>query len=279
MRSAEGPILSANTWSHLAATYDGTALRLFVNGAQAATTTVSGAIVSSNGVLQIGGNRLLGTFFQGRIDEVRIYNRALSAAEIQRDMNVAIGATGVPPDAPQSLTAVVTGTSVTLNWIPPTTGGVPGSYGVEVSLAAGGLPVAAFPVAETSLTVPNVPHGVYYARVRALNDDGQSAPSNEILVGVPEGTCASAPNAPQALTATVVGPVVTLNWSPPAGGCQATHYVIEARSLSGAAISADVGMRTTLTVSAPPGTYFVRVIAVNTFGVSSVSNEVVVTVE
>jgi hypothetical protein len=38
-------------------------------------------------VLRIGGNSLWGEYFEGRIDEVRIYNRALAATEIQADMN------------------------------------------------------------------------------------------------------------------------------------------------------------------------------------------------
>jgi hypothetical protein len=80
----------ANTWTHLSATYDGTTLRLYVNGAQVGTRAVSGAMVTSTGVLRIGGNSLWGEFFAGRIDEVRIYNRALTAAQIQSDMNAAI---------------------------------------------------------------------------------------------------------------------------------------------------------------------------------------------
>jgi hypothetical protein len=82
-------------WTHLAGTYDGTTLRLFVNGVQAGSTPISGAIATSAGVLRIGGNSLWGEFFQGRIDEVRIYNRALSAAEIQTDMVTPVG--GAPP--------------------------------------------------------------------------------------------------------------------------------------------------------------------------------------
>jgi hypothetical protein len=70
----------------VAGTYDGTTLRLFINGGQVASVAVSGAIPSSAGVLRIGGNSLWGEFFQGRIDEVRIYNRALSASEIQTNM-------------------------------------------------------------------------------------------------------------------------------------------------------------------------------------------------
>jgi hypothetical protein len=76
----------ANAWTHLAATHDGTTLRLYVNGVQVGSRAVSGALLTSTGVLRIGGNSIWGEFFQGRIDELRIYNRALSAAEIQADM-------------------------------------------------------------------------------------------------------------------------------------------------------------------------------------------------
>jgi hydrogenase maturation factor HypE len=79
--------LALNTWTHLAATYDGTTVRLFVNGVQAGTRAVSGSLAASTGALRIGGNAVWGEYFSGRIDEVRIYNRALSAAEIQADMN------------------------------------------------------------------------------------------------------------------------------------------------------------------------------------------------
>jgi hypothetical protein len=89
-RTAEASVLPVNTWTHLAATYDGTAVKLYVNGVQAASAAQSGAIAVSNGMLRIGGNSLWGEYFQGTIDEVRIYNRALAPAEIQADMNTVV---------------------------------------------------------------------------------------------------------------------------------------------------------------------------------------------
>jgi hypothetical protein len=82
--------LPVNTWSHVAGTYDGTTLRLYVNGTQVTSKAVTGSIVSSTGPLRIGGNSIWGEYFRGRIDEVRIYNRALSAPEIQADMGTPI---------------------------------------------------------------------------------------------------------------------------------------------------------------------------------------------
>jgi hypothetical protein len=79
--------LTANTWAYLAATYDGATMRLYVNGVQVASRAQTGAIATSTNPLQIGGDSIYGQYFAGRIDEVRIYNRALSAAQIQSDMN------------------------------------------------------------------------------------------------------------------------------------------------------------------------------------------------
>src|SRR6185503_10554648 len=78
----------ANTWTHLATTYDGATLRMFVNGTQVASKAQTGNIGPSTGALRIGGNAIFsGEYFSGRIDEVRVYSRALTAGEIQTDMN------------------------------------------------------------------------------------------------------------------------------------------------------------------------------------------------
>ena len=80
-----------NTWTHLALTYNNSSLIFYVNGNSVRSVATSGALLTSTGVLRIGGNSVWGEFFQGRIDEVRIYNRALTRAEIQADMKAPIG--------------------------------------------------------------------------------------------------------------------------------------------------------------------------------------------
>ena len=91
--------LVPNTWTHLAATYDGTTLRLYVNGVQVSSAAVTGNIPTSAYPLQIGGDNLHGQFFAGQIDDVRVYNVARTPAQIQSDMNTRITvlpASGVP---------------------------------------------------------------------------------------------------------------------------------------------------------------------------------------
>jgi chitodextrinase len=90
--SVRGPAsLPLNAWTHVAVTYDGAVLALYVSGTLVASGAASGSITTTTGALRIGGNGVWGEYFQGLIDEVRIYNRALTAGEIQTDMNTPIG--------------------------------------------------------------------------------------------------------------------------------------------------------------------------------------------
>ena len=95
LQDVYGPAgLPLNTWSHVATTWDGATLRMFVNGVQVASKAVSGPLLTSTQPLRIGGNSTWGEYFAGKIDEVRIYNRALSATEVQSDMNTPITSPG-----------------------------------------------------------------------------------------------------------------------------------------------------------------------------------------
>jgi len=79
--------LAINTWTHLAATYDGAIMRMYVNGVQVASGARSGPLAPSTHPLQIGGDSIYGQYFAGLIDDVRVYNVALTPAQIQADMN------------------------------------------------------------------------------------------------------------------------------------------------------------------------------------------------
>ena len=100
-----------NAWAYLATTYDGTTLRIFVNGVEASNKVIGGNIIASTGALRIGGDSIW-RFYSGLIDEIRIYNRALSAAEIQTDMNSPVGAAPDTTPPTVSMTAPAGGVTV-----------------------------------------------------------------------------------------------------------------------------------------------------------------------
>src|SRR6476469_5012354 len=81
-------------WTHLAVTYDCAKIRLYVNGDLAGTETVDDGPEASSGPLRVGCDEDNGEF-AGRIDEVRIYNRALSPGEVAADK-------GAPLQTPQA---------------------------------------------------------------------------------------------------------------------------------------------------------------------------------
>ena len=85
--------LPLSVWSHLAFTDDGTTMRLYVNGVQVAMRTDPAVPVLDALPLWIGGTSW-GEYFHGVIDDVRIYNRALTAAEVAADMNAPVGGAG-----------------------------------------------------------------------------------------------------------------------------------------------------------------------------------------
>lgn len=86
--------LVLNQWQHIAATYDGTTMKLYRNGVEVATKAQTGAIALSTNPLEIGRSPQSTTrYFTGRIDEARVFNVALNAATIQSWYNKTINNT------------------------------------------------------------------------------------------------------------------------------------------------------------------------------------------
>src|SRR4029450_3763409 len=143
-RDAEGTAqLPVNTWTHLATTYNGNVLALYVNGVQAGQLIIAGPIVPSTSALKIGGNSVWGEWFQGEIDEVRIYNRALTASEITGDMNTSISAPDPQaPSSPGTLTASGGLGQIGLSWGAATDNVGVARYNLHRGTSAGFTPSA-----------------------------------------------------------------------------------------------------------------------------------------
>ena len=108
--------LPLNTWYHAAATYDGTTMRLYLNGTEVGSVAKSGSISRGrNSSVDLGRSPDGSNYLRGAIDDVRIYSSALTAAEVAALAGVAAPTTPTPTNQPPSvsLTAPTSGATFT----------------------------------------------------------------------------------------------------------------------------------------------------------------------
>jgi len=79
------PEVADGNWHHIVGTYDGSNLKMYFDSVLKQTTPYSGTIDVASGIARIGGyiGSTTDYLVKGLIDEVRIYNRALSADEVK----------------------------------------------------------------------------------------------------------------------------------------------------------------------------------------------------
>jgi surface antigen len=141
--------------------------------------TASGAsnVFAQNVGLATSGSGFLpnGTYFI-RVTAINALGSATS-----NEIAITIGSSLVPPGPPSKFRTFVSGATLSLSWDAPTTGGPPTTYVIEAGSFIGANNLANFSTGSTatSFVASNVPAGTYYARVRAKNGSGTSAPSNE----------------------------------------------------------------------------------------------------
>lgn len=79
--------ITLNQWTHIAGSFDGTTMKLYVNGVLVGQKALTFTITDNGENFRIGeGSRFTGRTFKGRIKDVRIWSRALSDAEIAASM-------------------------------------------------------------------------------------------------------------------------------------------------------------------------------------------------
>ena len=202
--------LTANSWAYLSLTYDGTALRLYVNGSLVSTTAKTGTLATSTNQLQIGGDSLYGQYFNGLIDEVRVYNTALSAGQIQTDMAIPIsGGTSdtQPPTQPGTLSAnAASSSTINLSWGASTDNvGVTG-YRIERCQGSGCSnfsQIATTTGSTTTYSDTSLSANTSYSyRVRATDAAGNTSPySNTATTTTPNPADTTPPSQPGTLSA------------------------------------------------------------------------------
>ena len=248
--------VTLNSWVHVAATWageaSGSSITLYVNGVASNGTLISGTgtVGSESGAAQIG-NRASDTArgFNGGIDEVRIYNRVLSAAEIQAL------ADSTPPNAPTALSgAGASSNQINLTWTAPSDNvGVTG-YLIERCAGAtcnnfaqvGTSTIASYSDAGLSASM------TYSYRVRATDANSNlSGYSNVATASTPaSGGDTTPPSAPTNLVATNVGSTqVNLTWTASTDNVGVTGYKIERCSGSGCSNYGEIGTSVTTTYS------------------------------
>lgn len=187
VNAASGTKLARNVWTHIAGTYDGKILRLYVNAVQKKTFATSSDIALSDGKLSIGGNTVWGEYFQGKIDDVRIYNRALSPTEIMRDKNSSADVRTVDFDeptpysvqgAPLGLYSQIDFGALDAAWNSPPYAGIVSNY--LYSASGNGYFSFSRPEKLISLDVSSVTDGTVI-----LNDDTGQTKTVTVVSGTP----------------------------------------------------------------------------------------------
>jgi hypothetical protein len=206
--------------------------------------------------------------------------RALEAGVTVHDASAAgaysvASATATAPGAPRSLAGSVSGNTATLSWQPPSTGGAPATYLLDVGTRSGASDVAnGYNVGNVLSATGTLQRGTYYSRVRAANAVGTSVNSNEarFVIGRRLRT-------PSGFTVAWSGTTATLSWTAAAADSAAdrpTNYVLEAGTAPGASNVArvNVGNTTVYRVQITSGTYYVRLRAQNAEGESDPTEDI-----
>ncbi|MEX2235377.1 MAG: fibronectin type III domain-containing protein [Cyclobacteriaceae bacterium] len=256
---------AVGVWHHLCLTYDGTTAKLYADG-----TLIASGVKTWNLALSkayIGRQVNDSEYWNGSIDDVRIYNTALSASQVQALVTQ-------PPASPTQLTATsASSSSINLTWTDASTNET--GFQVERSSTSGsGFALINTTAADaTSFTDTGLTSGtIYYYRIRAINSGGESAYTAEA-----NATPMALPASPTQLIATSASSTsINLSWTD--GSTNETGFQVERSSTSGSGFS----LINTTTASATSfldtgltsGTiYYYRIRAINSSGQSAYTAE------
>ncbi|NLF29839.1 MAG: hypothetical protein GX591_02990 [Planctomycetes bacterium] len=180
-------VLQAGRWQHVAATYDGAMMRLYVDGVEVASMSKTGALSTSASVQAAVGNNppgVEGRPFDGRIDDVRLYASALDSNALKALMDGQPPNTGPAVDAGADRSAA--GTTILLDGTAADDGtpDPPAALAARWTLRSG--PASALFADPTAVdTIVAVPDGGTYV-FRLTVDDGQMATADDVTIVFPD---------------------------------------------------------------------------------------------
>jgi hypothetical protein len=229
-------------WHHVAATYDGATKTVYLDGAVVGTAASTGKIETSTGRLLLGAGRDTNPptlYLAGRIDDARLYNRGLSAADVKEL---------VPPKVqarkPDPANGAVGVTTPLFRWTPGDTAVLHNVYvGKNPDLSPANLAGPRQPIA-MFWYVPGLDPGVtYYWRVDEIEANGTTIHAGNVWSFTTQALTAYQPNPADGTMD--ASPTPTLVWQP--GQAAIKHHVYFSDSLDAVkqrAAGADKGVVT-----------------------------------
>lgn len=228
MDSGDGNELVPGTWTHVVMTHDGVQDKIYFDGLEVASKDVAGDLNETNHPLGMGFNPIDGgNFLNGSLDEVQIYNVALTAQEIAdlyaEQSTPPVQVDFEAPSAPLDLNAEVNFTDVDLSWTASTDNFGVTAYNVYLDS------VKVQTVAETSTSFTGLAQLTEYEfGVSAVDAAGNESLTSYLLVttGVDEEPDTEAPTAPGNLMANAGSNSVVLSWTASTDNQALAGYVV-----------------------------------------------------
>jgi len=258
-----GVNVTVGTWFHAAVVVkEGGAtdtIQVYVNGKPAGAAGQRG-VESSEGPYFIGCHKNLTNFWDGLIDDVRLYNRALSAAEVQAMVPPKVKA--VNPDPASGSTAVVT---PLLRWTAGETAVLHSLYvGTDPNLGAKDLVQSRSPVTMYYHVPGLTPGTTYYWRVDEIEADMTTVHTGDVWSFMAQALTAYLPTPANGANDASPDPNMALTWLAGTGATGHHVYFGDSQEAVSAGTSAvDKGMATGATFAPgllePLATYYWRV--------------------
>ena len=262
--------IPANTWTHIAATYDQTSIKIYINGVLDGTLNATAPIPTGNEVWYLGKRFGGADMISGIMDEVRIWNVARTQAQIQTSMNtnIPVNSTGLRAYYKLDESTGTIAADATGNGYDGTLMNGP-TWQVPSTSILGGPPVSFLwsPTGQTTNSITAATSGTYSAFV--TNSAGCQSPSvsSSIVVGVTASSNQTICSGTSPANLTLTGTNTTIQW-------QSSTDNINFTNIAGAtSATLTAGQMGTLNTT----TYY-RAIVTNTGCAASTSNTITVTV-